>query len=173
MQQPDQRMTALLDALDTWLPFVRYRLRRLPDGRPCAALRVHGTTRMLVYAHGRQWICMTESTSGTPVRQTLGTVDEPPRAIVGRITIPRGKPAATGGRRVARMAGIALAAAAGASVLAAVVMAILVLGNGYGYGSAVVRWTIYILALVIGVSVGAWAARRYWIAGRTRDKDGW
>ncbi|MBB5083605.1 hypothetical protein [Nonomuraea endophytica] len=171
-EHADPRLEALLDALDADLPFVRYRIRRFPQGPRCAVLSVHESTRILVFVQDRQWVCVTETTAGRVSRQTLGTVEEAPKIIVSRIPLLHvGRPAQGRAVRLARALGLGFAAAIGAGVLAAALMAILVLGNGYGYGSDAVRTSINILALVIGAAVGAWVARRSWRAGRTR-RDG-
>ncbi|MER6946027.1 hypothetical protein ABT294_18545 [Nonomuraea sp. NPDC000554] len=167
MYRADQRLDEILDALDTNLPAVRYRIRRFPEGTGFLLLISPDATRSTLFAQDGRWFCLTETSAGAAFGRDVGRVGDPPDRIVGRVARPaRPRRPASGPVRVARAFGVGLSAGLGAGVLAALVMAIAVLGNGYGYGSDTVQGAINVLAAVIGVGVGIWLALRSWRSGR-------
>ncbi|MEU4547559.1 hypothetical protein [Nonomuraea dietziae] len=165
MGQSDRRLNEFLDALDARLPYVRYQVRRFPEGEDFLQLNVPGTARATVFIQDGEWICLSETASDVTLQRALGSVDEQPQTVVDRLSFPaRASKPRSRRARVLRAVGLGLAAALGAAVLAAVVLAVLVLGNGYGYGSDTVRSTINALAAVCGAAVGVWVVRRSWRA---------
>ncbi|MBE1561910.1 hypothetical protein [Nonomuraea africana] len=175
MDQSEKRLSEFLDALDVQLPFVRYQVRRFPEGEEFLRLSVPGAARSTVFIQDGEWICLSETASDVTLQRALGSVEEQPEAVVGRLSFPvRVPPPLPRGIRLVRAVGFGLAAAVGTAVLAAVVLTVLVFGNGYGYGSDAVHWTINTLAIVCGAVVGGWVGRRSWRARRleSRKKEG-
>ncbi|MGV9310154.1 MULTISPECIES: hypothetical protein [unclassified Nonomuraea] len=156
------QLTELLDALDAQLPAVPYRIRHFPEGEEFVRLGLPDSARSIVYVSGDQWICVGEDRSGLISQRCLGRVGEAPEEIVSRLATPLPPPRPRSRvSRLVRTVAVGVASGAAACVLAAIVIAVLVLGNGYGYGSDVVHWTINALAAGIGVGVGFWVAWRY------------
>ncbi|MFI6884052.1 hypothetical protein SAMN05216275_13029 [Streptosporangium canum] len=162
----ERALSALGAALDTGAPAVRHGLREFPEGTPFLWLGFPGAGEAAVFAHGRQWICLSEPEPGGVTTQLVaGRLDEDPALVVERlmsVMAPvRGR--ADGLSRVLKACVLGLAAGLGVGMLGTVIMAILVAGNGYLSDTSTVA--VYVLAAVLGAGAGLWLGVRWWRLG--------
>ncbi|MFI6480990.1 hypothetical protein ACIBH1_23885 [Nonomuraea sp. NPDC050663] len=168
MEPADGRLDRILDALDTLRPEVGYRVKAFPEGKRYAVLRHPGGGRAIVFAHERQWVCLSESASGTTSHSVLGEVGEAPEAIAGRL--PPISPEPSGRRWPSTLAAVVLGVicAAGAAILTASLLILLTRGQRFAEDAGLHRLVILGLAAVAGLAAGGWAARVVWPSRRGR-----
>ncbi|OUC98403.1 hypothetical protein [Streptosporangium minutum] len=162
----ERALRALGAALDANAPVVRHGLREFPEGAPFLWLGFPGAGEAAVFAHDRQWICLSEPVPGGVTTQLVaGRLDEDPALVAERlmsVMAPvRGR--AGGLSRVLRACGIGLAGGLGVGMLGLVIMAILVAGNGYLSDTSTAA--VYLLAALLGVGAGLWLGVHWWRLG--------
>ncbi|MFC4117223.1 hypothetical protein [Nonomuraea zeae] len=160
MMQQDVLLDAVIDALDASRPWIRYRIRRFPEGEPYLRLTVAGC-HMIVFVQETTWFCLSWDHSGVARLSALGDVSESPQSIVERLR----QPAASRRSRSPIFAILGrLAAAAMVVVTATVVigalLAVAVPAAGYSTARDTVRIVISALAIGAGLIAGGWTFRR-------------
>ncbi|MFI6512567.1 hypothetical protein ACIBCT_33595 [Streptosporangium sp. NPDC050855] len=169
----EMALRALGAAIDLHAPMARHGVRAFPEGSPFIWLTVPGMGGATVFLDGRRWICLSEpERGGTTVQLVAGTVDDDPEVVVGRLMgVLTPAPRSLSALSLALRAGwLGLVGGVGAALLAALLMAILVAGNGYTSDTSV--GVVHAIAVLIGVTCGAWVALRRWRLERNRRDRG-